>query len=201
MGGGGWGGAGKDGKHTVKNEKQICISRAHSHTSRRGKEESNSVSLTNKSRKRAHSKSAHEKARTPTTSVVLQRGSEGRQHMFFTGGGALRFHKVGNPELLPVTAESCTAEQQLRDLPEGTKCRTLLVSMAARVVANAHFLSPTTSTPPSQPIMVVLSRAAECEITSALWLRSVSDCLSDTCSDSAPLSPPPPPLPRRAAGS
>lgn len=39
--------------------------------------------------------------------------------------------------------------------------------------------------PPSQPIMVVLSCADECEITSALWLRSVSDCLSDTCSDSA----------------
>lgn len=78
------GGAGKDGKHTVKNEKQICISCAYSHTSR-GKK-SNSVSLTNKYRKRAPSKYVQEKARTPATSVVLQRGSEGRQHMFFTGG-------------------------------------------------------------------------------------------------------------------
>lgn len=41
--------------------------------------------------------------------------------------------------------------------------------------------------PPSQPIMVVLSCADECEITSAPLLCSVSDCLSDTCSDSAPL--------------
>lgn len=91
--------------------------------------------------------------------------------------GALRFHKVGNPEVLPVNTESCTAEEQLGDLPEGTKCRTLLVSIAERVVANAHFLSPTTSTPPSQPITVVLSCADECEITSALWLRSLTDCL------------------------
>ncbi|KAK5857781.1 hypothetical protein PBY51_011001 [Eleginops maclovinus] len=35
--------------------------------------------------------------------------------------------------------------------------------------------------------MVVLSCADECEITSAPLLCSVSDCLSDTCSDSAPL--------------
>lgn len=67
--------------------------------------------------------------------------------MFFTGG-ALRFHKVGNPQVLPGSPESCTAEQPLGHLPEGTKCRTLLVSIAERVVANAHFLSPTTSTPP-----------------------------------------------------
>lgn len=69
--------------------------------------------------------------------------------MFFTGG-ALRFHKVGNPELLPVNTESCTAEEPLRHLPEGTKCRTLLVSIAERAVANAHFLSPATSTPPPE---------------------------------------------------
>lgn len=66
----------------------------------------------------------------------------------FSRGGALGFHKVGNPKVLPGSAEPCTAEEQLADLPEGTKCRTLLVSIAERVVANAHFLSPTTSTPP-----------------------------------------------------
>lgn len=71
--------------------------------------------------------------------------------MFFTGG-ALRFHKVGNPKVLPGSPESCTAEQQLADLPEGTKCRTLLVSIAERAVANARFLSPAASNlpPPHQ---------------------------------------------------
>lgn len=62
----------------------------------------------------------------------------------FAGRGVLRFHKVGNPEVLPVSWVVHSWGAALIHLPEGTKWRTLLVSMAGRVM-NAHFLSPNDS--------------------------------------------------------
>lgn len=62
----------------------------------------------------------------------------------FAGRGVLRFHKVGNPEVLPVIWVVHSWGAALIHLPEGTKWRTLLVSMAGRVM-NAHFLSPNDS--------------------------------------------------------
>lgn len=48
------------------------------------------------------------KARVHTTSAVLQRGRG--------GGGALRFHKVGNPEVLPSTLSRAQRRSSRRRL-------------------------------------------------------------------------------------
>lgn len=190
--------------HThTKMHKNICISN-HNKASETPpplkKKFKNRLSISNSTlpQFQVHRKSEHKK--TPhqvftvehmhtQTSGMSECGSGGGLHVLHRGGGSqvsVGREPQGSPSERCVVHSWGAALRALIHLPEGTKWRTLLVSIAEQVVANAHFLSPTTS-PPSQPIMVVLSCADECEITSAPLLCSVSDCLSDTCSDSAPL--------------
>lgn len=70
--------------------------------------------------------------------------------MFCTGGSQVSLVREpqGSPSERCVVHSWEAAFRALIHLPEGTKWRTLLVSIAEQVVANAHFLSPTTSLPP-----------------------------------------------------
>lgn len=82
---------------------------------------------------------------------MSQSGSGGGLHMFFTGGSQVSLGREpqGSPSERCVVLSWGAAPRAWIHLPEGTKWRTLLVSMAEQVVANAHFLSPTASPPKS----------------------------------------------------
>lgn len=72
-------------------------------------------------------------------------------HCTFCIGGSqvsLGREPQGSPSECCVVHSWGAAPRALIYLPEGTKWRTLLVSIAEQVVANAHFLSPTAFPPP-----------------------------------------------------
>lgn len=70
--------------------------------------------------------------------------------MFCTRGSQVSLGREpqGSPSERCVVHSWEAAFGALIHLPEGTKWRTLLVSIAEQVVANAHFLSPTAPPPP-----------------------------------------------------